>query len=133
MTAKELYQYRSICAEIFEKKYELEEEKISDTVSGSSPCFPFVKHPITVRGLKNTKKTSALQEKIKKLEAEKRRIEKFIGNIPDNFTRRIFEYRFIKGKHKYTWQAIAMRIGGGNSADNLRMIVYRYLKKNNAP
>ena len=58
------------------------------------------------------------------IEAE--RIHKFIDNISDKLTRRIFALRFIDGK---SWVRISLKIGGGNTADGIRKRVYRYLKQ----
>ncbi len=52
---------------------------------------------------------------------------KYIESIEDYTTRLIFQYRFISG---YSWNKVAMKIGGGNTADSVRMQVNRYLQKN---
>ena len=57
---------------------------------------------------------------------EKKKLEKYIGTIKDDQTRMIFRLRFI---HCMTWPLVAETIGGGNSATNVKLICYRYLKK----
>lgn len=52
---------------------------------------------------------------------------RYIENITDHTTYLIFRYRFI---FDYSWTKVAMEIGGGNTADSVRMQVNRYLKKN---
>lgn len=51
-------------------------------------------------------------------------LEMFIRNIPDSFTRRIFRMRFIDC---YTWNKIAILIGGNQTGDSIRKIVTRFL------
>lgn len=51
----------------------------------------------------------------------------FISKIDDSQLRTIFILRFLKG---YNWIKIAMEIGGGNSAEGVKMQVYRHLKRN---
>lgn len=65
---------------------------------------------------------------LKRLEKRVEKTERFIQNIPDSMTRRIFRYRYIDGKVKPSWQWIAVKLGGSNSADSARMIHNRYLK-----
>lgn len=71
-----------------------------------------------------------LQSKIDCLEQrcaeEKKKLEKYIGGIKDDQTRMIFRLRFI---HCMTWPQVAETIGGRNTATNVKLICYRYLKK----
>lgn len=64
-----------------------------------------------------------------KAEAEKVRIrleaaETFINSVEDVYARRIMRAKYLDGS---TWRAIAMNVGGGNTADSVRMYVSRYL------
>lgn len=52
-------------------------------------------------------------------------LEMFISNIPDSFTRRIFRLRFIDC---YTWNKVAIVIGGNQTGDSVRKIVTRFLE-----
>ena len=51
-------------------------------------------------------------------------LEMFIRNIPDSFTRRIFRMRF---SDCYTWNKIAILVGGNQTGDSIRKIVTRFL------
>lgn len=51
-------------------------------------------------------------------------LEMYINNIPDSFTRRIFRLRFIDG---YTWNKIAILVGGNQTGDSIRKICKRFL------
>lgn len=129
MTVKELKQYRSICREIAEKEAEIKEHTVCGTVVGSSPDFPFVKHTITVGGVEHSDQYAESMAQIQRLKRQKRRIERFVSSISDSLTRRIFELRYIKGDYCPSWNAVAFAVGGGNTADGLRMLADRYLKK----
>ena len=54
------------------------------------------------------------------------KIHSFIFNIDDSLIRQVFEARYVKGM---TWTAISMRVGGYYSADYIRILHDRYLKK----
>ena len=129
MTKAELSQYRSIAAEIVENEERIRESTLRDSVRGSSSEFPYTSHTVSVEGLEGSGDNSRLLKRQGKLKRQKRRIEDFIDNIPDSETRRIFRYRYIAGKRRWSWQKIAVKIGGGNTADGVRMIHNRYLGK----
>lgn len=57
---------------------------------------------------------------------EKQKIQAYISKIHDDQVRMIFRLRFI---HCMTWPQVADTIGGGNTATNVKLICYRYLKK----
>lgn len=129
MTSKELLQYRSIVTEIDEIRDRLSKNTVHDVVVGSDSEFPYVKHSFSVGGALETKNNKRDMILLRELEVRKKAIEEFIENISDSELRRIFKYRYINGKIKPTWQGIAFKIGGWNSADNVRMRHSRYLNK----
>lgn len=129
MTRAELSQYRSIAAEIVENEERIRESTLRDSVRGSSSEFPYNLHTVSVEGLTNSGDNSRLLKRQDELRRMKQRIEDFIDDIPDSETRRIFKYRYIVGKRRWSWQRIAIKVGGGNSADGVRMIHKRYLEK----
>lgn len=59
--------------------------------------------------------------------AERIRLEQYIANVDDSFVRQVLTLRFVDG---YSWQKVAMEVGGGNTADNVRMSCKRYLRRN---
>lgn len=126
MTVEQLKQYRSICAEIEEKNMELNESISRDTVRGSDAEFPYIQHTIEIAGVIDNKR---IVNRLSVLKKSKENIEKYIDSIEDSLTRRIFEYRYLKGKVMLSWQAVAFKIGGGNTADSARMLHNRYLHK----
>lgn len=111
MTVKELSQYRSIVAEIDEIRERLNKNTVHGTVRGSDSEFPYVQHSFSVGGVMETKKSKRDMILLRKLEIQKERIEEFIEDIPDSELRRIFNYRYIDGRVKPSWQWIAFKIG----------------------
>ena len=56
-------------------------------------------------------------------DALKRMLDAEIEQIPDHFERRCIRLKLIR---RCTWVAIAHKMGGGNTADSVRMRVKRY-------
>ena len=110
LTVKELEQYRSICREIEELKIELKTRKQHDTVAGSDSEFPYTKHTMSVSGATSCMDNILLLNHLAKLKREKREIEEFILNIDSSLIRTIFEWRYLKGKRRPSWQFIAFKI-----------------------
>lgn len=82
-------------------------------------------------------KVSAAAESIADLEAmikrrqelcilEEKRIRQYIDSIEDSRTRLIFVCRFCD---LMSWNAVADVVGGNNTEDSVKKIVYRYLKQ----
>jgi hypothetical protein len=64
---------------------------------------------------------------LKKCFYELNRLNRYISSIQDSEIRLIITLRYING---LSWRQIAFSIGGGNTEDGVKKIVYRYLKKN---
>ena len=52
-------------------------------------------------------------------------VSEFIANVDDSLIRRIISYRIVK---QMTWEDVAQHMGGGNTADGVRMAFERFLK-----
>ena len=50
----------------------------------------------------------------------------YIENVDDPIISIILKYKYISN---FSWQKIALKIGGSNKADSLKKRLYRYLKK----
>ena len=61
-------------------------------------------------------------------EQEKKMLERYLDTIEDAQTRMVFRLRFV---HCMTWSQVAKAVGGGNTATNVKLTCYRYLKKLN--
>ena len=69
--------------------------------------------------------TIILEEKICAAAAEYTRLTHYIAGVEDSMIRQILTLRHIDG---LSWAAIAMRIGGGNTPDSVRMAHDRYIR-----
>lgn len=56
--------------------------------------------------------------------AQREQLRKIISSAPDEQLRQILEMRFCR---QMAWERIAIRIGGGNTADGIRKRAVRYL------
>lgn len=142
MTVKELSQIYYLEREINLIKSQLhnlreqrQECTVFDSVQSSSKHEPYQVHSLLISGVGPSAKSAALSEAIlerkakltdvlAKREQELVRLEQYIASIPDSLTRQIFTLRFVKGQ---SWQQVASKTGGKNTADGVRKIVTRYL------
>nr|DAI90252.1 MAG TPA: Protein of unknown function (DUF1492) [Caudoviricetes sp.] len=114
-------------AELEEKGY-----KEKDSVSGgnggiqhfSIEGFPYPRyHREKSLLILRKKRWSEIEEKLDEKISE---IEEYLNSIDDSQMRRMIKYKYIE---ELSWQQVAERMGGGNTADGCRMAVDRYLKK----
>lgn len=129
MTTKELLQYRSMCKELTEKSIEAKHRTLSGAVKGSDSEFPYTQHAMAISGMEENEQNRILLQRINKLSMKIKEIELFVGCIDDSLVQRIFEFRYIKGSSKPSWQRVAALVGGENTADGVRMMHIRYLEK----
>lgn len=135
MNAKHLLkQYNSLIEEI--KDLEKRIDKLSDfkvehdKVTGSDSEFPYIKRSFTIEGynIQDIDRLNELKELLikrkSKCEDMKLQIEKFISNIPDSRTRRVFQYRYIDG---LSWLQIARKIGKYDESYPRKIIHDKYL------
>jgi hypothetical protein len=110
---------------------------VTDKVAASNPEWPYQPISITIEGaeadLYGVEKEIALQEELletrqKALVALTTRVEAMISRAPLTVAR-IINYKYLDG---LTWEQTAARMGGGNTADGVRMIVKRWLKEEGA-
>ena len=57
---------------------------------------------------------------------EVKRLNKYITSVEDCYLRHILMCRFVLGM---TWTQVAIKVGGGNTADSVRKAVERFLEK----
>lgn len=129
ITKVELKQYRSLKQELIELTANIRNHETTNIVVGSSKNFPYIKQHFKVVGTdESDDEVKELLSKRHKIVKRIKRIEKFIDDIEDSETRRIFSYRYLDGKVRPSWQWIAFKIGGNNSADAVRKRAYRYIE-----
>lgn len=68
-----------------------------------------------------------LENRVKRLTAQKERAERFIAEIPDEYTRGIFESRYIYGR---SWTELGVMYG--QNSNTVARSVQRYIKKHSA-
>lgn len=67
-----------------------------------------------------------IDEQQKKIDAEEKRMMEYILTIEDSLLRQIVHYRCVC---LLPWNVVAMEIGGGNTADSVRMQFKRFMEK----
>lgn len=112
----------------------IETRTTSDSVKASQTEWPYIEYTAKIEGIN----TQEYDKKLRRLQREMNRrvgelmdlveeIEEYIQNIDDSLTRQIISLRYING---LPWEQVAASIGGGNTADSVRMICNRHLDKN---
>lgn len=66
-----------------------------------------------------------IESKIQQSYYEYNRLITYINSIEDSYIRQILTLRYVNG---LSWQQIAHHMGGGNTADGVRMACTRYLR-----
>lgn len=133
MNKNQLRQLRHLKSEIRLLKQQidnLESEIVTDRVRGSDVEHPYIEKTYIIRGLAyDRRKIKRLKEKLQRrvddlidLVVE---INEYIETIDDSLLRQIITLRHVNG---LTWDQVAASIGGGNTADGVRMIHDRYLR-----
>ena len=129
MTVKELNQYRFLLGEIKYLERKINEQKVTVSVQGSAPEYPYILQNHTLEGIPACASGIVTKYRTARLRAEQEldKLIDYITDIPDSQIRQIFNLRFIDG---YKWNTVADIVGGGNTEDSIKKAVYRYLCKN---
>lgn len=117
MTREFLERYQGILADIAAIKA----DKVTDTVSASSPEFPYSQHTAIVRGVPPDWRSQRLEE----LYRDKAQIELFIESVKDDTVRAIMRYRIKQG---LSWGQVAAKFHGELSEQNIRQKYSRFFK-----
>lgn len=130
MTLQELSQLYYLNREIEADKARLEELR-EMTGAPASPSLSGMPHGSGDNGSKVEREAlevvsleRLIESKIKRCETERLRLEQFIAELPDSFTRLIFTYRFVNG---LSWAQVAASIGGKNSVNTVKKACYKYI------
>lgn len=127
MTKKELSQIYYINKEI-----EMWERELQDVIKLQSPDITGT--PKGTQTGDSTARTAVrcveIRKKIERLilelQMKRSEIYDFIETIDDSMMRQIIMYRCI---YLWSWEEVAQCIGGGNTADGIRMAFVRFLDK----
>lgn len=144
MTKRELSQVYYLNREIEMQQRQLEDleanlesMKLATTVSGSSPEYPYTKRIFRIGGAAISGRYTRVQSEIIEIKAlirlnqekcaiEYNRIIREINSVQDSLMRQILTYRYI---NCLPWVQVAAHIGGGNTADGVRIAHDRFLKQ----
>lgn len=126
---EEYYLLEKAIRELEEEIRKLEAALVSSPRFDTSgiPKNPTPQNRTEAKYIEICSKREKLQAKKTEYEQHKATVELYIENIPDMFTRRIFE-KHIFARMKF--RKIADELGGGNTEDGVRQAFNRYLKEN---
>ena len=146
VTKNELSQLRNLKQEIVELEQRLlntndklaDTEQLTDCVQGSMDVLPYAKHSIIISDFADIKAAETIYHqqcaiereitrKLSESVTEYGKLLSYINSLQEGYIRRIMRYRYLDG---YNWTKIAVLIGGGNTADGVRMAHDRFLKSN---
>jgi len=140
MTKQELSQLRYIKKEIellqkqiADAEYAVETHKAFDVVEGSNSKWPYQRKKFYIEGVnipEYEKKVKRLRRKLHRrldeLMEKREELEEYIATVPDSMIRMILTLRYVNG---LSWSQVAAHIGGGNTADSVRMMHNRFLQE----
>lgn len=131
MTRQELSQLYYLRREIRSDKERLAKlEAAASSTSPGSSGMPNGKGNITDRtalAVEISMLKDLIYEKICREEQELRRLMNYISGVEDSLMRQILTARFVDNLN---WTAVAMRVGGGNTAVTVRQRCNRFLSEN---
>lgn len=119
MTKELLEQYPDICAEIRELEQRMK-SPVSDTVSGSGEEYPYLQHPVSIRGI-----PPGVLEQRDKLRKAKEEIEAFVFSLKNSKERRIVTLRAMQG---LSWAQVTAKMGHRYSESGVKHIYYRAIE-----
>ena len=117
MTREFLERYQGIMADIAAIKA----DKVTDTVSASSPEFPYSQHTVTVQGVPADWRSQRLEE----LYRDKGRIELYIESVEDDTVRAIMRYRIKQG---LSWGEVTAKFHGKYTGDTIKKKYYNFFE-----
>lgn len=127
MTKKELSQLYWINREIQKEKERLAELEAAATntaakISGLPHVSGISDKTAIAAQIADCK--AIIEAKINLSVVEYNKLNRYIASIDDSYIRQILRQRYILG---YSWTKVAYQIGGGNTADSVRMAHNRFL------
>lgn len=128
LTLRDLSQLTYLKKEIKIEKNRLKLlENITQTEEFELPDLPQLPQnlsPKIAEEIESCKKL--IENRVEQSILEYRKLCEYVANIEDSMMRQIITLRFIQGM---SWVQVAMELGGGNSADSVRMMVKRFIAK----
>ena len=132
MTMKELYQLHNLTKLIERDMNEIRliEERLgvkSPSLTGM-PHAPGAHDKLGEGVPELVDRKNELEERRKQYTAARNKLRSYVESVPDMHVRLIMQLRFLD---LMSWQEVADFAGGKNSEDSVRMLVKRYLKREN--
>ena len=132
MTMKELYQLHNLTKLIERDMNEIRliEERLgvkSPSLTGM-PHAPGAHDKLGESVPELVDRKNELEERRKQYTAARNELRSYVESVPDLHVRLIMQLRFLD---LMSWQEVADFAGGKNSEDSVRMLVKRYLKREN--
>lgn len=132
MTMKELYQLHNLTKLIERDMNEIRliEERLgvkSPSLTGM-PHAPGAHDKLGEGVPELVDRKNELEERRKQYTAARNKLRSYVESVPDLHVRLIMQLRFLD---LMSWQEVADFAGGKNSEDSVRMLVKRYLKREN--
>lgn len=128
MTAEELKDFRKLAYTIRYWEEQLKGEKKKSYLKSPQltglPGPGELSDPTAQRALAEEKIISRIERLVEQQKQEAEKIMEWIQSIEDPMVQVIMHARYIKGM---SWTAVAHKIGGGNNAENVRQVHWRYL------
>lgn len=124
MTRRELNQIYYINREI-----EMWQRELDDITSLQSPKLDGIpkgtgiSDSTAAKAVKAAPVIDKINELIAELQAKRQEIYEYIATIDDSLMRQIIMYRCLS---LCTWKEVATYVGGGNTADSVRMMFMRF-------
>ena len=125
MTLNELSQLYWMRREvIMDARRLVELEKMTNGIFGMTETGVNDRTGVTASKIEELK--NILTDKQYKILTERNKLEQYIASVDDSYMRQILTLRFVDG---YSWQKVAIEIGGNNTADSVRKACRRYIAK----
>lgn len=129
MTLAELSQLYWLTKELKRDEERLKGLRTGSALSAQSltgmPHSTGVSNPTAKQGEALADLERLLEAKHRRIYEELARLQEYLDTVDDSLTRLIMDYRFVEF---LTWDQVAVKVGGGNSASSVKMRVYRYLR-----
>ena len=124
VTREELNQIYYINREI-----EMWQRKLEDITSLQSPKSnglpkgAGISDPTAAKAIKAAPITDKINQLLEELQVKRKEIYEYIATVDDSLMRQIIMYRCLS---LCTWKEVATYVGGGNTADSVRMMFMRF-------
>lgn len=137
MTKEILKQYRFCKKRIRELEDEIDrykrENTVQDSVQGSQQEYPYIMRTTVVHGCpdigNDSSELSRLYAERTKCKRIVRDVSVFVYSIENSILQRALILKYMEGDYAPEWNSVAMKIGGGNTADGIRKAVTRFIEK----